>query len=104
MKGEMDGLAGVQGQPTARHTQIQLQSDRRGQHQPFRATACRDATVNMSKQRHDQTVFRSRRVRDVHLDRAGPAGDPSYQEMRHVPAEPMPAIVRPECEQIREPQ
>ena len=35
---------------------------------------------------------------------AGCAGDPSYEEVRDIRAEPMSAIVRPEREQVREHQ
>ena len=71
-----------------------------GQDQPLGAAAGGHATIDGGEQRYDQAVLRARRVGDIHLDPARCAAEPAYQQMWNADAEPMPAVVGSESEQI----
>ena len=58
IKGEMDGWPASRVIRSRATPPIQMQADRRGQHQPLGAAPRRDAAVNWSEQRHDQTYSR----------------------------------------------
>ena len=83
-----------------RHPQVERH--RGGQHEPVGAASGGDPAVHSGQQRHHQPVLRPWFVGDVELNFAGGARGPAYEQVRHVAAEAVAAVVGAHRQQIGE--
>jgi hypothetical protein len=96
---EVDLLTGPQHAPPVGARAVDAQAVS-GENQPLGTAARGDAARHMAEQRHDQPVLGAGLVVDLDLDLAVGAGEPAHQQVRHVPADPVAAVVRAERHRV----
>jgi hypothetical protein len=90
---EVDLLTGPQPAPPVGPRAVETQAVS-GEDQPFGTAARGDAALHLVEQRHDQPVLGAGLVVDLDLDLALSAGEPAHQQVGHVSADPVSAVVR----------